>query len=136
MADYCTYAEIKAVMPDSPLVQMGATEHENAFDALITRASRLIDKEVGRWPNYFYPTTDAQTRYFDGSGEKEQWIDECLTLTTLAVAESWLKLLPPDIPHGRKISIIWCGRITIPTCTAGYLSGCGLKQRQRQVPKV
>ena len=88
MADYCTYAEIKAVMPDSPLVQMGQTEHATAFDALITRASRLIDREVGAWPNYFYPTTDDAIRYFDGNGEEELWIDECMSITTLAVAES------------------------------------------------
>lgn len=88
MADYCTYADIKTAMPDSPLVQMGAEEHSNAFAALITRASRLIDKEVGRWANYFYPTTDGETRYFDGNGEEELWIDECLSITSLAVAES------------------------------------------------
>ena len=88
MADYCTYAEVKAVMPDSALSQMGQTEHETAFEALITRASRLIDREVGRWPNYFYPTTDDATRYFDGNGDQELWIDECLSITTLAVAES------------------------------------------------
>jgi len=88
MANYCTYAEIKTAMPDSQLVQMGTTQHENAFNALITRASRLIDKEVGRWQNYFYPTTDGEARYYDGSGNDELWIDECLSVTSLGVAES------------------------------------------------
>ena len=88
MADYCTFLEIKQAMPDSPLATLAGTEHATAFSAMITSASRLIDREVGRWPNYFYPTTDGETRYFDGSGKSWQDIDECVSITSLAVAES------------------------------------------------
>ena len=88
MADYCTFLEIKQSMPDSTLATMAGTEHATAFSAMITSASRLIDREVGRWANYFYPSTDGETRYFDGSGSHVQEIDECLSITTLAVSES------------------------------------------------
>jgi hypothetical protein len=54
----------------------------------VTVASRLIDKRVGRWAGFFYPTTDSATRYFDGSGETEQKIDEAVSITSLAVAET------------------------------------------------
>lgn len=88
MADYCTFLEIKQSIPDSPLSTMAGTEHATAFASMITSASRLIDREVGRWPNYFYPSSDGETRYFDGSGGARQDIDECVSITTLAVAES------------------------------------------------
>lgn len=88
MADYCTFLEIKQAMPDSPLSTMAGAEHATAFASMITAASRLIDREVGRWPNYFYPSSDGETRYFTGSGGTWQDIDECVSITTLAVAES------------------------------------------------
>jgi hypothetical protein len=43
---------------------------------------------VGGWDDYFYPSTVDETRYFDGSGEKEIWIDPLVTLTSVAVDES------------------------------------------------
>jgi hypothetical protein len=54
----------------------------------ITAASRLIDAEVGRWPGFFYPTTDSSTDfYYDGSGLGEQEIDEFVSISAVAVAE-------------------------------------------------
>ena len=85
MADYTSAAQVKADMPDSALYT--SADYDLALGEMITNASRLIDREVGGWPNYFYPTTDSETRYFDGSGERDQYIDPCLTLTTLQVAE-------------------------------------------------
>lgn len=87
MADYCTVAEIKADIPDSPLSSTDTT-YDGVLSTMITAASRLIDHEVGRWPNFFYPSTDPETRYYNGSGEMEQWIDECISITSVAVAES------------------------------------------------
>lgn len=53
----------------------------------ITAASRLIDAEVGRWPGFFYPTTDDKTDYFDGSGECQQPVDEYAAITSVSVSE-------------------------------------------------
>ena len=86
MADYCTSAEVKADMPGSGLAS--STDMDATISSMITIASRAIDREVGRWDNFFYPTTDDQTRYFDGSGELEQPIDEMVSLTSVSVSES------------------------------------------------
>ena len=86
MADYVTVAEIKADMPDSDLDTLA--DYDTVLSEMITAASRLIDREVGGWANYFdAPSTDS-TRYFDGSGEEEQWIDPMVSLTSVSVAES------------------------------------------------
>jgi hypothetical protein len=86
MALYVTVAQVKADMPDSALYD--SVDYDQALEEMITNASRLIDREVGGWPDYFYPTTDDATRYFDGSGEVEQDIDPMTSLTSVAVAES------------------------------------------------
>jgi hypothetical protein len=85
MAMYVTVAQVKADMPDSALYN--SVDYDQALEEMVTNASRLIDREVGGWPDYFYAST-SETRYFDGSGEAEQWIDPMTTLTTLQVAES------------------------------------------------
>ena len=86
MADYVTVAKIKSDMPDSDIGSL--SDYDTVISAMITSASRLIDKEVGGWDDYFdAPTTDT-TRYFDGSGEKDQWIDPMVSLTSLSVSES------------------------------------------------
>jgi len=87
MADYCSTSDIKAEMPDSTLASSTDTTYDTAIGTFITAASRLIDKEVGREANWF-SSTDEQTRYYDGSGEVMQEIDECHTLTTVSVSES------------------------------------------------
>lgn len=89
MADYCATSDIKADMPDSALASTTDATYDIAIGGFITAASRLIDKLVGREPGWFAtPTTDTETRYFDGSGETVQEIDELHTLTSVAVAES------------------------------------------------
>lgn len=55
--------------------------------SFVTAASRLIDREVGRWDGFFYPTTDAADWYYDGSGELEQEIDEFVSISAVAVSE-------------------------------------------------
>ncbi len=87
MADYCATSDIKADLPDSPLASTTDTTYDTAIGGFITAASRLIDREVGRENDYF-ASTDSATRYFDGSGEALQDIDECHTLTSVAVSES------------------------------------------------
>jgi len=86
--DYATLAEVQAGFPDSLIATTTDTAFTGLIESMITRASRLIDREVGRWPGYFYPTTDTATRYYDGSGDIEQPIDDCCSLTSVAVAES------------------------------------------------
>ena len=58
-----------------------------AMETFVTVASRLIDKEVGRWDGFFYPTTDDVTRYYSGSGDRTQYIDEFVSITSVSVAE-------------------------------------------------
>lgn len=55
--------------------------------SLVTVASRRIDSEMGRWDGFFYPSTDLQTFYYDGSGEECQDIDEFVSISQLSVAE-------------------------------------------------
>lgn len=58
-----------------------------AMAGFVTTASRLIDLEFGRQAGFFYPTTDAQTFYYDGNGEAEFPIDEFASITTVSVSE-------------------------------------------------
>lgn len=85
MADYTTVSQVKADMPDSALYT--SNDYDLVLSEMITNASRLIDREVGGWPDYFYASA-PETRYYDGPGEDELWIDPCVTLTSVAVAES------------------------------------------------
>jgi len=83
MADYTTAPEVRALVTDSDFVTN--TSYDAILGMLITAASRLIDRYVGGWDNYFYPTTDTATRYYDGSGEKQQWIDPAVSISEVAV---------------------------------------------------
>ena len=87
MADYTSINDVKADLPDSPLFSSSDTNYDAVIGGMITAASRLIDREVGRWPNYFYPSTDDETRYFDGSGQVILDIDEAISLTSVSVSE-------------------------------------------------
>jgi hypothetical protein len=57
------------------------------MSTFVTAASRLIDREIGRWDGFFYPTTDSAIWFFDGSGECEQEIDEFVSISEVAVSE-------------------------------------------------
>ena len=86
--DYITVAQVKADIPDSPLFDSTDSTYDNVLSGMITAASRLIDREVGGWPNYFYPSTADATRYFDGNGDNELNIDPMVSLTSVAVSET------------------------------------------------
>lgn len=58
-----------------------------AMAGFVTTASRLIDREFGRWDGFFYPTTDEATYYYDGSGDRELEIDEFVSISAVAVSE-------------------------------------------------
>ena len=95
MTDYCSVTDIKNDMPESGL--SSTTDYDAALTAMITDASRLIDNEVGRWPNYFLPSSDPETRYYDGSDWEavirfawrslQMRIDDCAGVTEFAVSE-------------------------------------------------
>lgn len=53
----------------------------------VTAASRLIDRELGMWEGFFYPTTDSVTFYYDGSGDREQFIEPFVSISEVAVSE-------------------------------------------------
>lgn len=83
MTDYCEVGDILEHMPDTTF----APEYENTFRLLITRASRLIDRATARPDGAFYASADS-VRYFDGSGQREQWIGELAAApTTVQVDE-------------------------------------------------
>lgn len=86
MADYCTLAQVKA----NPDLGLSATDSSIDYDvvlsSLITEASRLIDQQVGKWANYFYPSSDTETRYFTGDEDCLE-IDEAVSITSVAVSE-------------------------------------------------
>jgi hypothetical protein len=83
MADYCTLADLKE-NPDLGL--SGTTSYDDALPDYITRASRMIDRALGKWDNYFYPITVDETRYYT-SGDDCLDIDEAVSITSIAVSE-------------------------------------------------
>mgnify|MGYP000623738869 CR=1 FL=1 len=60
--DYVTVAEIKAALPADNW--SGVTTYDTRLTTLCTTASRLIDRDVRKFPGYFYASTD-DTRYYD-----------------------------------------------------------------------
>lgn len=81
---YATVDEVKAALPD---VSWG-TAYDALLAELVQRASRAIDRFTQRHPGAYYVTAD-ETRYFDGSGTRELWIDELAAAPTeVAVDEA------------------------------------------------
>ncbi len=81
--DYTTSTDAFADISEGSYASSDYTQ----MATFVTAASRLIDLEVGRWEGFFYPTTDDVTRYYDGSGETEQEIDEFTSITSVSVSE-------------------------------------------------
>jgi len=86
MTDYTTLADVKAQMPESGLVT--STDYDALISTLITPASRLIDRYLGAPDNYFSPSTDNETRYYDGNNDYEITIDPFASVTSLGVSLS------------------------------------------------
>lgn len=82
MTAYLTTAELMDEMPD---VEWSG-RYEPLLEKLILRASRLIDRITGREEGA-YKVSSATVRYFDGSGQAFQWVDEMAEAPT-AVAVS------------------------------------------------
>lgn len=90
MANYCTLAEIKAQLPETlgSAAMSSDTSFDPLIDGLIPAVSRLIDREVGMWPDFFAASTAGETRYYDGNGDTVITIDPFVSLSAVAVAES------------------------------------------------
>jgi hypothetical protein len=86
MADYCTTTDVKA-NPDLGISSTDITSYDVVLAELITAASRLIDEQVGKWPNYFYPSTDTEIRYYNTDDYYCLQIDEAVSVTAVAVSE-------------------------------------------------
>lgn len=81
--DYGTLIELKDLMADTSF----GSSYDSTLQSLITRASRMFDNFVKRWPGYFY-ASEEETRYFDGSGSSSLWIDEIASVpSAVLVAE-------------------------------------------------
>lgn len=84
--DYATLAEVKDAF-DAGGAEIGLTL-DPLLTALITRASRLLDRLTRRDPGTF-KVTDAEVRYFTGSGKRQLWTGELAGVpSAVAVAES------------------------------------------------
>lgn len=85
MTDYITIHDLKKDNPEAGLNDSG--DYDVALQRFITDASRLIDREIGKWDDYFYPSTDAEVRYFDGNGHGTLYIDDLVSISELAVSD-------------------------------------------------
>ena len=81
MTDYATIAEIKAAMNKT-----GAGD-DAVLTALATAASRAVDNFCNR-PDGFVALTEATARVYAGEGKSWQTIDECTSVTEVAVKDS------------------------------------------------
>lgn len=83
--DYASVSDLRAALPDA--IPSTDTSYDALLTSLLTRASRLIDRETGRDPGaYAVSSSDETTRYYTGSGGGQQWVDE------LAAAPSAVKI--------------------------------------------
>lgn len=83
MADYTTSTDAFADISEGSYSSSDYPVMAN----FVTVASRMIDREVGRWDGFFYPSSDDVTRYYDGSGCEHQYIDEFVSITSVSVSE-------------------------------------------------
>lgn len=84
--DYTDLANVKAHFVEST-DYAGSTDYDPIFSNWITTVSRLIDKKVGRWPGFFYPTTDTVTKVFDGTGTSVLDVPEFVSISSVAVSD-------------------------------------------------
>lgn len=77
MADYVSTDDVKTMLPDG---NFPVGEYDDVLDALVTRASRAIDRMTGREPGAYAVSADT-TRYFGPSRD-----GGCLWIGELAAA--------------------------------------------------
>jgi len=86
MANYISAADVKANLPESGFASTDAT-YDAVLGGIVAAVSRLIDREVGRADNYFLPSSDTATRYYDGNGRDRIWIDDAIAVDEVAVSD-------------------------------------------------
>jgi hypothetical protein len=82
MANYCTAAEVK-----SAANKAGSEWDTLLTDTVIPAVSEAIDNFCNR-PDGFVAGASASVRTYSGSGDTVQWIDECVSVTQVAVKDS------------------------------------------------
>ena len=78
---YATVEELRADM------NMTGTGDDATLERILDAATKKIDTLCKR-PDGFVADTSASARYYVGSGEPTQWIDECVSVTAVAVKDS------------------------------------------------
>lgn len=79
--DYATVAEAKAE------AEITDTAHDAILGRLLDGAAKTIDRYCRR-PDGFVADGTATARYYPGSGGAVQWIDECASVSSVAVKDS------------------------------------------------
>lgn len=85
MADYCTSTDVKLQLTDT-LGGSTDTTYDDLIASLVTSASRAIDGYLGVEDNYFYPSSDGETRYYDGVNDYTIRIDDFISISALGVS--------------------------------------------------
>jgi hypothetical protein len=83
---YCTLAELR-----NQIYKKGTTKSPDTdanLTLIITAVSRGIDQFTGKEAGYWEADTSASARYFSGSGNSVQWIDQCIEVEAVAVKDS------------------------------------------------
>src|SRR5512139_729997 len=84
MANYCTAAELRTQIEKTGTT--GAAT-DAALGVIIEAASRTIDRHCNR-PDGFVALAVATARYYNGMDKPYLMIDECTSVTALAVKDS------------------------------------------------
>ena len=78
---YATASELRAQIDKT------STADDTQLEEILSAATRTIDRFCNR-PDGFVSAAAASARYFVGSGDTIQWIDECASVTAVAVKDS------------------------------------------------
>jgi len=83
MTDYISVAEVKTRLQKGP-----ATTDDTLLKALVTAASRVVDRVCNQPDNFFVALTEATARTFGARGRAWVTIDECTSISGVAVKDS------------------------------------------------
>lgn len=77
---YASVAEIRAGMPD------GIRSSTNKYDGILLRLASEVSRSIDGWCNReFFPR--LATRYFYGSGSRDLWVPDLLSITSVSYSE-------------------------------------------------
>ena len=87
MADYCTLAQVKDMLGgnwSADVATGSGSTRDSILGDLVTRCSRLFDRETAHATNWFAPAT--VTRRYSGSGHQWQDVDEFDSVTAVTMS--------------------------------------------------